>query len=36
MMTVSPETIKTWIQAGLYVKIFMKNGKQMVTVGGPK
>ena len=36
MMTVSLETIKTWIQAGLYVKIFMKNGKQMVTVGGTK
>jgi hypothetical protein len=33
-MTVSLETIKTWIQAGLYVKIFVKNGRYMVTVGG--
>ena len=36
MNTVTLETVKTWISAGLYVKIYQKDGKYMVYVGGPK
>jgi hypothetical protein len=36
MVSVTCETIKTWISAGLYVKIYKKNGVYMVHVGGPK
>ena len=36
MNIVTLKTIKTWISAGLYVKIYQKNDKWVVHVGGPK